>query len=67
VNALEHLPQCIEYMEELQDPQVFRFCAIPQAMAVGTLALCYNNGAVFEGETAPEEVVLHGELVMCCR
>ena len=30
-------------------PQVFRFCAIPQVMAIGTLALCYNNHEVFTG------------------
>ena len=29
--------------------QVFRFCAIPQVMAIGTLALCYNNHEVFTG------------------
>jgi farnesyl-diphosphate farnesyltransferase len=49
-NALHHLPHCIKYMQGLRDRDVFRFCAIPQIMAIGTLALCYNNGAVFEGE-----------------
>ncbi|KAL6758365.1 farnesyl-diphosphate farnesyltransferase [Haematococcus lacustris] len=49
VDALQHLPACVQYMEGLRDRQVFRFCAIPQIMAAGTLALCYNNGAVFEG------------------
>ena len=29
--------------------QVFRFCAIPQVMAIGTLAMCYNNHEVFTG------------------
>jgi phytoene/squalene synthetase len=50
-NALHHLPHCIKYMQDLRDRDVFRFCAIPQIMAIGTLALCYNNGAVFEGES----------------
>jgi farnesyl-diphosphate farnesyltransferase len=36
-------------MSHLQDTQIFRFCAIPQIMAAGTLALCYDNGKVFEG------------------
>jgi hypothetical protein len=49
-NALHHLPHCIKYMKGLRDRDVFRFCAIPQIMAIGTLALCYNNGQVFEGE-----------------
>lgn len=48
-NALQHLPHCLSYMEGLRDPMVFRFCAIPQVMAAATLALCYDNGKVFEG------------------
>lgn len=48
-NALEHIPDCIEYMEHLHDPNVFNFCAIPQVMAIGTLAHCYNNPQVFKG------------------
>jgi len=48
-DALRHLPHCITYMSKLRDPQVFRFCAIPQIMAMGTLSLLYNNGRVFEG------------------
>jgi len=50
-DALHLLPHCIKYMKGLRDRDVFRFCAIPQIMAIGTLALCYNNGQVFEGET----------------
>lgn len=49
LDALTHLPHCIDYMRGLTHPLVFRFCAIPQIMAAGTLALCYNNGSVFEG------------------
>eukprot|EP00892_Ulva_mutabilis_P000017 jgi/Ulvmu1/10015/UM059_0064.1 len=48
-NALQHAPHCIQYMAKLKDRQVFAFCAIPQIMALSTLALCYNNGKVFEG------------------
>ena len=40
---------CLEYMEKVRDRQNFRFCAIPQVMAVGTLASCYNNHKVFTG------------------
>ncbi|CAD7697170.1 unnamed protein product [Ostreobium quekettii] len=49
-DALRHVPTCFAYMKMLQNQQVFRFCAIPQVMAIGTLALCFNNGGVFEGE-----------------
>lgn len=46
-NALQHLPDCIEYMSRLRDKHIFDFCAIPQIMAVATLALCYQNHDVF--------------------
>lgn len=48
-NALIHIEDCLKYMSELKDPAIFRFCAIPQIMAIGTLALCYNNVQVFRG------------------
>lgn len=48
--ACRHAPMCLQYMEKVKDQQNFRFCAIPQVMAVGTLALCFNNHKVFSGE-----------------
>lgn len=48
-NALIHVEDCLIYMAALRDPAIFRFCAIPQIMAIGTLALCYNNIEVFRG------------------
>ncbi|OVA20399.1 Squalene/phytoene synthase [Macleaya cordata] len=48
-NALLHVEDCLKYMAALRDPAIFRFCAIPQIMAIGTLALCYNNIEVFRG------------------
>lgn len=29
-NALAHVDDCLKYMSALQDPAIFRFCAIPQ-------------------------------------
>ncbi len=46
-DALRHLPDVVCYLKELRNPEVFRFCAIPQIMAVATLAKVYNNPAVF--------------------
>lgn len=43
INALTHVPDAIEYMSLLKDKQVFRFCAIPQIMAIATLSKLYNN------------------------
>lgn len=48
-NALMHGEDCLKYMSALRDLAIFRFCAIPQIMAIGTLALCYNNIEVFRG------------------
>lgn len=48
-DALSHAPDCLNYMSQLQDQSVFRFCAIPQIMAIITLALCYDNVEVFKG------------------
>ena len=47
-DALQHVPDCLEYMSRIKDIQVFRFCAIPQVMAIATLAAVYNNPNVFK-------------------
>ncbi|KAK9286087.1 hypothetical protein L1049_014467 [Liquidambar formosana] len=48
-NALIHAQDCLTYMSALREPSIFRFCAIPQIMAIGTLAMCYDNIQVFRG------------------
>lgn len=48
-DALQHAPHCLAYLARVRDPQIFRFCAIPQVMAIGTLGLCYCNPSVFTG------------------
>jgi len=42
-DALGHASDCIAYLNLIKDPLVFRFCAIPQVMAIATLAEVYNN------------------------
>ena len=46
-DALVHVPYVIEYMASLKERSVFLFCAIPQVMAIATLAKLYNNKDVF--------------------
>ena len=46
LNAFEHVPACLEYLECLDNQKVFRFCAIPQLMAIATLKELYNNPEV---------------------
>ena len=48
-NALSHIPDCLEYLSHVKDPNNFKFCAIPQVMALATLIKCYNNPDVFKG------------------
>ena len=48
LNALEHVPDCLMYLAGLREQSVFNFCAIPQAMAIATLAHVFQNPNVFE-------------------
>uniref|UniRef100_A0A8C4WXA1 Squalene synthase n=1 Tax=Eptatretus burgeri TaxID=7764 RepID=A0A8C4WXA1_EPTBU len=48
-NAMQHIPDVFTYLSHLHNPDVFTFCAIPQVMAIATLAACYNNTQVFRG------------------
>ena len=46
-DALTHVGNCVQYLNMIRDKKVFRFCAIPQVMAMATLAKIYNNPDVF--------------------
>lgn len=48
-DALELGPDCLAYMTKVQCQEIFRFCAIPQVMAISTLEKCYANNNVFTG------------------
>eukprot|EP01051_Picozoa_sp_SAG22_P009590 SAG22_NODE_808_length_7080_cov_4.802034_4_plen_663_part_00 len=48
-DALELAPDCLDYLRLLENPAVFRFCAVPQLMAIATQAHLYNNPAVLTG------------------
>jgi farnesyl-diphosphate farnesyltransferase len=48
-DALELAPDCLNYLSKLQCTEIFRFCAIPQVMAIATLDYCYSNSNVFTG------------------
>jgi len=49
-DAMSHAVDCLDYLEIIKDPTVFKFCAIPQVMAIATLYECYNNPDVFKKE-----------------
>lgn len=46
-DALRHVDDCLDYMDKLKHPQIFRFCAIPQVMAIATLTEVFNNPKTF--------------------
>ncbi len=48
-DALSLVPDCLAYLSKLQCAEIFRFCAIPQVMAIATLDKCFNNPDVFTG------------------
>jgi len=58
VNALKHIPQCIEYLSMVYDPKHFRFCAIPQVVAIQTLATLFNNKNVFKQTEKLNKIIL---------
>lgn len=43
LNALHHVKDCLTFLSLVNDPSCFSFCAIPQVMAIATLALVHNN------------------------
>jgi farnesyl-diphosphate farnesyltransferase len=48
INALKHVPACMSYLESIDDYKIFKFCAIPQLMAIATLKELYNNPDVLQ-------------------
>jgi farnesyl-diphosphate farnesyltransferase len=48
-DALELVPDCLAYLSKLECVEIFRFCAIPQVMAIATLDKLYANPDVFTG------------------
>lgn len=48
LNALGHVTDVLTYLSLITEPTSFNFCAIPQVMAVATLAEIYNNKDVLE-------------------
>ncbi|OBZ88805.1 Squalene synthase [Choanephora cucurbitarum] len=48
LNVLNHVPDVLTYLSKLKNQSVFNFCAIPQVMAISTLALVFNNLDIYE-------------------
>ena len=48
-DALEHGTDSLSYLEALAEPSIFAFAAIPQVMAIATMAEVYNEPQLFTG------------------
>lgn len=48
MNALRHIPESIEYLSLVKNNSNFKFCAIPQVVAMQTLATLFHNQNVFK-------------------
>jgi farnesyl-diphosphate farnesyltransferase len=48
LDALRHADDCLLYLAGMKEQSVFNFAAIPQVMAIATLALVFRNKDVFQ-------------------
>ncbi|KAI7831122.1 farnesyl-diphosphate farnesyltransferase [Gamsiella multidivaricata] len=49
-NAMGHIKDVLEYLSLIKNKSCFKFCAIPQVMAIATLNLLHTNYTVFTRE-----------------
>ncbi|KAF4631260.1 hypothetical protein G7Y89_g6874 [Cudoniella acicularis] len=47
LNSLGNVEECLFYMAGIKEQSVFNFVAIPQAMAIATLEIVFQNPAIF--------------------
>ncbi|CAG8471880.1 12116_t:CDS:2 [Ambispora leptoticha] len=48
LDALQRAPDCLTYLSNIRDQKIFNFCAIPQVMAIATLAILFQNYQVYQ-------------------
>jgi len=65
-DALELVPDSLEYLERVKTPSIYRFCAIPQVMAIATLTACFDNPLVFTGVVKIRKGLTARLIVACC-
>ena len=47
MDALNHVPDVLNYLHRIKNENIFQFCSIPQVMAIATLSELCNNANVF--------------------
>ncbi|KAF9169541.1 bifunctional farnesyl-diphosphate farnesyltransferase/squalene synthase [Mortierella sp. AD011] len=50
VNAMAHIKDVLEYLSMIKNKSCFKFCAIPQVMAIATLNLLHTNYMIYTHE-----------------
>ncbi|CCE62631.1 hypothetical protein TPHA_0C04820 [Tetrapisispora phaffii CBS 4417] len=51
INAVsDHMKEILLYISLIEEQSIFEFCAVPQVMAIATLAMLYNNDKVFTSD-----------------
>eukprot|EP00442_Polarella_glacialis_P058749 CAMPEP_0115059906 /NCGR_PEP_ID=MMETSP0227-20121206/7172_1 /TAXON_ID=89957 /ORGANISM="Polarella glacialis, Strain CCMP 1383" /LENGTH=786 /DNA_ID=CAMNT_0002445069 /DNA_START=128 /DNA_END=2488 /DNA_ORIENTATION=+ len=65
-DALECVPDALEYLDRIKTPSIFRFCAIPQVMSIATLVECFDNPKVFTGVVKIRKGLTARLIVACC-
>ncbi|KAL8932606.1 MAG: hypothetical protein Q9216_006760 [Gyalolechia sp. 2 TL-2023] len=48
LNSLNHADECLFYLAGLKEQSIFNFAAIPQSMAIASLALVFRNPNIFK-------------------
>ena len=48
LDALKHVTDALDYLCLLKNQSIFNFCAVPAAMAMATLKLCFMNKNIFQ-------------------
>lgn len=46
-NAMAHIEDVLEYLSMVKSPYCFKFCALPQIMAIATLSMLCGNYKIF--------------------
>eukprot|EP00928_Gymnodinium_smaydae_P015282 TRINITY_DN15621_c0_g1_i1.p1 TRINITY_DN15621_c0_g1~~TRINITY_DN15621_c0_g1_i1.p1 ORF type:complete len:800 (-),score=176.78 TRINITY_DN15621_c0_g1_i1:24-2423(-) len=65
-DALELVPDSLEYLSRMRTPAIYRFCAIPQIMAMATLAECFDNPKLFTGVVKIRKGLTARLIQACC-
>lgn len=47
IDALKHVCDVLNYLNEIKNEKIFQFCSIPQLMGIATLCELYDNHRVF--------------------